>query len=126
MPSVTAIVYRVSYRRDGWKDGVWKNKLFNSEGAATKYAGNLLTPITDDTPEKFRKLKPATVRITYGMVRWDALPDADGVVALQAAVEHLTTEQAEHRRVYHLVYPESEDEPSFEEAERVYNIWKES
>lgn len=77
--SKTAIVYRVSYRREGWRAGAWKYKLFNSEQAAVRYIDNLTQPITDETPEKFRKLKPATVELSFGPVRWSPVDVTDVV-----------------------------------------------
>lgn len=70
MPSLSGIAYRVEYRRASWKPGNWKYKLFLSEEAATRYVAHLHTPVTKDTPEKFRNLSPVTTRISYAAVRW--------------------------------------------------------
>jgi hypothetical protein len=70
MPSTTAIVFRISYRRPSWRAGVWKYKLFNSEQAADNYVAKLTQPPDEKTPEKFRNLGTVEYEMHAGMVTW--------------------------------------------------------
>jgi hypothetical protein len=120
MTSSTAIVYRVSYRRDGWKAGVWKNKLFNSEGAAMKYAANLTKPVDADTPEKYRKLAQVAVQVSFGVVQWTRLGPC---IDISTAVEIVRDDAAV--RSWKAGHTDLDREPTTEELERWVRILEE-
>ena len=87
---------------------MWKNKLFNSEQALSKYVNNLGKPDDEKTPEKFKGLGKPEIRLSFGTVQWIGFSLDDNVVpTLDNDDECYTRDEADQFFQQYGRYPEA-------------------